>query len=121
MDGSSVYSDSYPNLFITQQCLLACSPLEQEAFVTDMSFKFRAQSSYNAQKNDKDWTVQKRLLSARRASQMAVFDNEIERWGEVDVPYLPSQLIGRETDPLLSLILSVLMGHWPVRGSYQTE
>ncbi|KAG8304688.1 hypothetical protein J6590_087676 [Homalodisca vitripennis] len=25
---------------------------------------------------------------------MAVFDNEIERWGEVDVPYLPSQLIG---------------------------
>ncbi|KAG8314895.1 hypothetical protein J6590_082509 [Homalodisca vitripennis] len=41
-----------------------------------------------AQMNDKDWTVQKRLLSARRASQMAVFDNEIERWGEVDVPYL---------------------------------
>ncbi|KAG8316640.1 hypothetical protein J6590_046687 [Homalodisca vitripennis] len=39
-----------------------------------------------AQKNDKDWTVQKRLLSARRASQIAVFDNEIERWGEVDVP-----------------------------------
>ncbi|KAG8304702.1 hypothetical protein J6590_087514 [Homalodisca vitripennis] len=28
--------------------------------------------------NDKGWTVQKRLLSARRASQMAVFDNEIE-------------------------------------------
>ncbi|KAG8291627.1 hypothetical protein J6590_055195 [Homalodisca vitripennis] len=25
---------------------------------------------------------------------MGVFDNEIERWGEVDVPYLPSQLIG---------------------------
>ncbi|KAG8242684.1 hypothetical protein J6590_061264 [Homalodisca vitripennis] len=47
-----------------------------------------------AQKNDKDWTVKKRLLSARRASQMGVFDNEIERWGEVDVPYLPSQLIG---------------------------
>ncbi|KAG8322747.1 reticulophagy [Homalodisca vitripennis] len=47
-----------------------------------------------AQKNDKDWTVQKRLLSARRALQMAVFDNKIERWGEVDVPYLPSQLIG---------------------------
>ncbi|KAG8248136.1 hypothetical protein J6590_046356 [Homalodisca vitripennis] len=47
-----------------------------------------------AQKNDKDWTVQRRLLSARRASQMAVFDNEIERWGEVDVLYLPSQLIG---------------------------
>ncbi|KAG8251977.1 26S proteasome non-ATPase regulatory subunit 5 [Homalodisca vitripennis] len=45
---------------------------------------------YEAQKNDKDWTVQKRLLSASRASQMAVFDNEIERWGEVD---LPSQLI----------------------------
>ncbi|KAG8330542.1 hypothetical protein J6590_061317 [Homalodisca vitripennis] len=41
-----------------------------------------------AQMNDKDWTIQKRLLSARRASQMAVFDNEIERWGEVDVPYL---------------------------------
>ncbi|KAG8254930.1 hypothetical protein J6590_105075, partial [Homalodisca vitripennis] len=41
-----------------------------------------------AQMNDKGWTVQKRLLSARRASQMAVFDNEIERWGEVDVPYL---------------------------------
>ncbi|KAG8266828.1 hypothetical protein J6590_062963 [Homalodisca vitripennis] len=41
-----------------------------------------------AQKNDKDWTVQKRLLSARRASQMAVFDNEIERWGEIVVPYL---------------------------------
>ncbi|KAG8314630.1 hypothetical protein J6590_088282 [Homalodisca vitripennis] len=38
--------------------------------------------------NDKGWTVQKRLVSARRASQMAVFDNEIERWGEVDVPYL---------------------------------
>ncbi|KAG8277726.1 hypothetical protein J6590_036497 [Homalodisca vitripennis] len=38
--------------------------------------------------NDKGWTVQKRLLSARRASQMAVFDNEIERWGEVDLPYL---------------------------------
>ncbi|KAG8277739.1 hypothetical protein J6590_036510 [Homalodisca vitripennis] len=35
-----------------------------------------------------------RLLSARRASQIAVFDNEIERWGEVDVPYLLSQLIG---------------------------
>ncbi|KAG8241466.1 hypothetical protein J6590_086656 [Homalodisca vitripennis] len=47
-----------------------------------------------AQKNDKDWTVQKMLLSSRRASQMAVFDNKIERWGEVDVPYLPSQLIG---------------------------
>ncbi|KAG8276522.1 hypothetical protein J6590_064015 [Homalodisca vitripennis] len=29
----------------------------------------------------------------RRASQMGEFDNEIERWGEVDVPYLPSQLI----------------------------
>ncbi|KAG8300972.1 hypothetical protein J6590_063299 [Homalodisca vitripennis] len=28
--------------------------------------------------NDKGWTVQKRLLSARCASQMAVFDNEIE-------------------------------------------
>ncbi|KAG8282277.1 hypothetical protein J6590_040509 [Homalodisca vitripennis] len=26
-----------------------------------------------------------------------------------------------EADPLLSLILSVLMAHWPVRGSYQTE
>ncbi|KAG8267174.1 hypothetical protein J6590_057013 [Homalodisca vitripennis] len=26
-----------------------------------------------------------------------------------------------ETDPLLSLILSVLMGHWLVRGSYPTE
>ncbi|KAG8280627.1 hypothetical protein J6590_077035 [Homalodisca vitripennis] len=38
--------------------------------------------------NDKGWTVQKRLLSARRASQMAVCDNEIERWGEVDMPYL---------------------------------
>ncbi|KAG8338342.1 hypothetical protein J6590_000002 [Homalodisca vitripennis] len=46
-----------------------------------------------AQKNDKDWIVQKRLLSARRASQMAVFDNEIERWGEVDVPYLPVAVI----------------------------
>ncbi|KAG8277340.1 hypothetical protein J6590_044883 [Homalodisca vitripennis] len=30
---------------------------------------------------------------ARRASQMGEFDNEIERWSEVDVPYLPSQLI----------------------------
>ncbi|KAG8262090.1 hypothetical protein J6590_060545 [Homalodisca vitripennis] len=38
--------------------------------------------------NYKDWTVQKRLLSARRASQMAVFDIEIEWWGKVDVPYL---------------------------------
>ncbi|KAG8330043.1 hypothetical protein J6590_073004 [Homalodisca vitripennis] len=27
----------------------------------------------------------------------------------------------READPLLSLILSALIGHWPVRGSYQTE
>ncbi|KAG8246245.1 hypothetical protein J6590_088457 [Homalodisca vitripennis] len=27
---------------------------------------------------------------------MAVFDNEFERWGEVDVPYLPSQLIGSD-------------------------
>ncbi|KAG8320083.1 hypothetical protein J6590_076934 [Homalodisca vitripennis] len=44
--------------------------------------------------NDKNWTVQQRLLSARRASQMAVFDNEIERWGEEDVPYLQSQFIG---------------------------
>ncbi|KAG8330439.1 hypothetical protein J6590_064333 [Homalodisca vitripennis] len=51
-----------------------------------------------AQKNDKDWTVQKRLLSARRASQMGVFDNEIERWDEVDVPYLPSQLIGSSSN-----------------------
>ncbi|KAG8282262.1 hypothetical protein J6590_040494 [Homalodisca vitripennis] len=25
-----------------------------------------------------------------------------------------------EADPLLSLTLPVLMGHWPVRGSYQT-
>ncbi|KAG8299877.1 hypothetical protein J6590_090445 [Homalodisca vitripennis] len=33
--------------------------------------------------NSKGWTVQKRLLSARRSSQMAVFDNEIERWAEV--------------------------------------
>ncbi|KAG8308646.1 hypothetical protein J6590_104747, partial [Homalodisca vitripennis] len=45
---------------------------------------------FRAQKNDKDWTVQKSLLSARRASQMEEFDNEIERWGELDVPYLPS-------------------------------
>ncbi|KAG8241577.1 hypothetical protein J6590_084046 [Homalodisca vitripennis] len=51
--------------------------------------------------NDKDWTVQKRLLSARRASQMAVFDNEIERWGEVDVPYL--HLSSSEVINLLTL------------------
>ncbi|KAG8248447.1 hypothetical protein J6590_040920 [Homalodisca vitripennis] len=51
-----------------------------------------------AQKNGKEWTVQKRLLSARRTSQMGVFDNEIERWGEVDVPYLPSQLIGSSSN-----------------------
>ncbi|KAG8246118.1 hypothetical protein J6590_091907 [Homalodisca vitripennis] len=40
---------------------------------------------------------------ARRASQMGEFDNEIERWGEVDVPYLPSQLIcssGNDIKPL---------------------
>ncbi|KAG8285364.1 hypothetical protein J6590_081903 [Homalodisca vitripennis] len=51
-----------------------------------VSFVSSGDSDGIAQKNDKDWTVQKRLLSARRASQMAVFDNEIERWGEVDVP-----------------------------------
>ncbi|KAG8319537.1 hypothetical protein J6590_089753 [Homalodisca vitripennis] len=32
--------------------------------------------------------------TTRNASQMAVFDNKIERWGEEDVPYLPSQFIG---------------------------
>ncbi|KAG8301539.1 hypothetical protein J6590_051611 [Homalodisca vitripennis] len=35
---------------------------------------------------------------ARCASQMGVFDNEIEGWGEVDVPYLPSQLIGSNSN-----------------------
>ncbi|KAG8250953.1 hypothetical protein J6590_091009 [Homalodisca vitripennis] len=30
-----------------------------------------------ALKNDKDWTVQKRLLSARRASQMGVFPSQL--------------------------------------------
>ncbi|KAG8266766.1 hypothetical protein J6590_064690 [Homalodisca vitripennis] len=53
-----------------------------------------------AQKNDENWTVQKRLLSARRASQMGVFDNEIERWSEVDVPFLPSQLIRSSSNEL---------------------
>ncbi|KAG8246266.1 hypothetical protein J6590_088167 [Homalodisca vitripennis] len=64
-----------------------------------MSYKYSLVNSlYRAQKNDKDWTVQKRLLSARRASQRGVFDNEIESWGEVDVPYLSSQLIGSSSD-----------------------
>ncbi|KAG8328930.1 hypothetical protein J6590_098743 [Homalodisca vitripennis] len=31
---------------------------------------------------------------------MAVFDNEIERWGEVDVPYLPSHLIGSSNNEI---------------------
>ncbi|KAG8296077.1 hypothetical protein J6590_065061 [Homalodisca vitripennis] len=34
---------------------------------------------------------------------MGEFDNEIKRWGEVDVPYLPSQLIcssGNDIKPL---------------------
>ncbi|KAG8265347.1 hypothetical protein J6590_096569 [Homalodisca vitripennis] len=34
--------------------------------------------------------VKKSLLSARHASQIGEFDNKIKRWGEVNVPYLPS-------------------------------
>ncbi|KAG8301434.1 hypothetical protein J6590_054357 [Homalodisca vitripennis] len=65
---------------------------------------------HEAQKNDKDWTVQKRLLSARRASQMAVYDNEIKRWVEVDVPYLhlsSSEVIVTITLPLSTIPVSV--------------
>ncbi|KAG8276134.1 hypothetical protein J6590_071740 [Homalodisca vitripennis] len=61
-----------------------------EYLAPQLHSSFRLKTAPPAQKNNKDWIVQKRLLSARRASQMAVFDNEIERWGEVDVPYLPS-------------------------------
>ncbi|KAG8265815.1 hypothetical protein J6590_085942 [Homalodisca vitripennis] len=69
-------------------------PSEAEAAAANCFPLLSFPGTDKALKNDKDWTVQNRLLSARRASQMAVFDNDIERWGEVDVPYLPSQLIG---------------------------
>ncbi|KAG8260190.1 hypothetical protein J6590_102360 [Homalodisca vitripennis] len=60
--------------------------------------EYKEDLALTAQKNDKDWTIQRRLLSARRASQMGVFDNGIEWWGEVYVPYLPSQLVSSSSN-----------------------
>ncbi|KAG8296357.1 hypothetical protein J6590_058959 [Homalodisca vitripennis] len=78
---------------------------------------YRVERLSVSKKNDKDWTVQKRLLSARRASQMALFDNEIERWGEVDVPYLPSQLIGNEAVAMATSWSSIHYSATPSHGA----